>query len=91
MRDRAGWLALESRTIPAPALRPVVTLSAIPRRLAAFSFGRRPQNMARSNPPKLPVIRTIIHPAGVVVSMSLAMNRKPALASQAPSRPFGAP
>src|SRR5258706_14150491 len=42
IRDTVGWLLLYRRAISAPDLRPVMTLSAISRRLAASSFLRRP-------------------------------------------------
>jgi hypothetical protein len=42
IRDTVGWLMLYRRAISAPDLRPVMTLSAISRRLAASSFLRRP-------------------------------------------------
>jgi hypothetical protein len=42
IRDTVGWLMLYGRAISAPDLRPVMTLSAISRRLVASSFLRRP-------------------------------------------------
>ena len=41
IRDTVGWLMLYRRAISAPDLRPVMTLSAISRRLAASSFLHR--------------------------------------------------
>jgi hypothetical protein len=57
IRDTVGWLMLYRRAISAPDLRPVMTLSAISRRLAASSFLRRP--------PTRPSARAAARPADV--------------------------
>ena len=57
IRETVGGLTLQRRAISAPDLRPVITLSAISRRLAASSFFRRP--------PILPSTRAAARPADV--------------------------